>query len=200
MGRLSFSIKQKVDYLKKVEIWWLKKHGYLNGWKSGDIEWEGGFLNEKSSIGIEVCTIESYARFFYSQMEEKGEKKNFDYKVRLTTTPCNYGGVRYWFICPISKDETYCGRRVSVLYKAGDYFGCRHCHNLTYSSKNRNKKSELYPLFYFLDTERKLEELEETMKRRCYAGKPTKKQKKWRKLVEGLTDLSTLAASLDKKN
>jgi hypothetical protein len=30
--------------------------------------------------------------------------------VRITTTPCHYGGVRYWFLCPD------CSRRCAILY------------------------------------------------------------------------------------
>jgi hypothetical protein len=182
MGRWSFSSKQEADYLKKVEIWWLKKHGYLNGWKSGGIEWKSGFSDEKSSVGIEVCTIESYVRFFYTQTEENGGKKQFDYKVQLTTTPCNYGGVRYWFICPLSKNGVYCGKRVGVLYKAGDYFGCRHCYELTYSSKNENRRYKNYPLFFWLRSWKKIEELEEKIKRPYYKGKPTRKQRRLEKI------------------
>ena len=45
---------------------------------------------------------------FYSETTYRGDKKNktdeeikCDYKIQLTTTPCNLGGVRYWFICPM---------------------------------------------------------------------------------------------------
>jgi len=162
-------------------MWWLKKHGYLNGWKLGEMEWKSGFSN-KSSVGIEVCTIESYVRFFYTQTEENGEKKKFDYKVSLTTTSCNYGGVRYWFICPLSKNGVYCGRRVGVLYKAGDYFGCRHCYDLTYNSRNENHKYKNYPLLFWLKSWGKIEELEEKIKRPYYKGKPTRKQRKLEKI------------------
>ncbi|GAG06388.1 unnamed protein product [marine sediment metagenome] len=56
------------------------------------------------------------------------------YKGHLTSTHCNYGGQRYWFICPLSG----CNRRVAKLYKPnnGRYFGCRHCYNLAYASMN----------------------------------------------------------------
>jgi hypothetical protein len=182
MGRWSFSSKQEADYLKKVEIWWLKKHGYLNGWKSGGIEWKNEFSGDKSSIGIEACTIEGYVRFFYTQTEENGEKKKFDYKVQLTTTPCNYGGVRYWFICPLVKNGQPCGRQVGVLYKAGDYFGCRHCYELTYSSKNENRRYKSYPLLFWLKSWKKIEELEEKIKRPYYRGKPTRKQRRLEKI------------------
>ena len=48
--------------------------------------------------------------------------------VEITSTKCNYGGLRKWFICP------KCKRRVGVLYRKPllASFLCRHCQNLTY--------------------------------------------------------------------
>ena len=60
-----------------------------------------------------------------------------DYHVDLTTTPMPDGiGCRFWFCCPILIDGQQCGRRVGKLYlpPGAKYFGCRHCHDLTYSS------------------------------------------------------------------
>ena len=59
-----------------------------------------------------------------------GGKEEVRYPVRLVDTPCNFGGRRWWFTCPI------CKRRVAKLYlpPGAKYFGCRHCYNLTYQS------------------------------------------------------------------
>ena len=46
----------------------------------------------------------------------------------LDWTPCNYGGLRPWFICMT------CGRRVAKMYFGGKNFACRHCLDLTYRS------------------------------------------------------------------
>ena len=75
-------------------------------------------------------------RFSYSVAREGEEKESMDYKVQLVATPCRFGGRRYWFICPLSKDGRACGRRVARLYipPGGRYFGCRHCYELTYRS------------------------------------------------------------------
>ena len=76
---------------------------------------------------------ESLRLIYTLKKHSTGEKKDFDYSVRLTTTPLPWGGFRFWFICPI----VGCGRRVSVLYLApgGDYFACRHCYRLSYESR-----------------------------------------------------------------
>lgn len=178
MGRYYFSKKQEADYLKKIEIRWLKKQGYLNGWKFGTITWTHGFSGSQSSIDIMVSILDrnGYIRFQYTQTDSNGEKKEFDYRNEFTTTSCNYGGVRYWFICGLWINGVYCGRRVGVLYKAGDYFGCRHCYDLTYSSKNENRRYKNYPLFYMLFGYKKADELRQQIKRPYYAGKPTRKQ------------------------
>ena len=182
MGRWSYSNKTEADHLEKVEMWWLKKYGYLNGWKSGGIEWTIG-SGDKHSIGIEVSVMdEKYVRFHYTQTDYNGEKKDFDYKVPLTTTACNYGGVRYWFICPLSKNGVYCGRRVGVLYKGGDYFGCRHCYDLTYSSKKENKSYKYYPLFNTLTLEKKIRTWSHSNTDLC--GQNNQKQRKLNRTIE----------------
>ena len=194
MGRWSYSNRTEADYLKRVQIWWLKKYGYLEGWKSGSIVWTSGWDGSQSSIGITGMTSENYIRFYYTQTDSDGEKKDFDYRVQLTTTPCRYGRFRYWFICPLTVNGNYCGKRVGVLYKAGDYFGCRHCHNLTYSSRKENRRGGgMRYLFRILDAETKIEKIREKMKRSFYAGKPTRKMRRVMKLHRGiLPDIGTL--------
>jgi hypothetical protein len=64
------------------------------------------------------------------------EPQSADYRVRLTTTRPRFGGQRWWFICPLVVGGRACNRRVGKLYlpPAARYFGCRHCHQLTYTS------------------------------------------------------------------
>jgi hypothetical protein len=58
------------------------------------------------------------------------------YKTWLTTTNLHWGGVRWWFLCPLTTAGRSCGRRVRKLYlpPGGKYFDCRHCYDLTYQS------------------------------------------------------------------
>lgn len=120
MGRWYFGTKTEADDLKKIETSFLKKHGYFCGWKSGTITWTNGWSENKSSVGIEVSVMdnENYFRIHYTQTDrDSGEKKDFDYRIPLTTTPCHFGGKRYWFICPWYKNGEYCGRRVGYSTK-----------------------------------------------------------------------------------
>lgn len=178
--------RNEADDAKKISTSFLKKYGYFHGWKSGTITWtrSGAWGEHKSSVGIEVSTLEGdgYLRIEYTQTEQGGEKKSFDYKIPLTTTPCPYGGERYWFTCPWYKNGVYCGRRVGTLYKDGDYFACRHCYELTYSSQKVNRRYKMFHLFNVLTLEQKIEELRKQIKRPYYRGKPTRKQRQLDKL------------------
>ena len=77
-----------------------------------------------------VCAVE----FSYSWGPE-GRKENISYTVPLTWSPCNFGGSRPWFVCPGVVKGVSCGRRVAKLYLKHRYFLCRHCHDLTYASR-----------------------------------------------------------------
>lgn len=60
--------------------------------------------------------------------------------VQLSYSRCNYGGIRYWFLCP------GCDRRVGVLYRKPleETFFCRTCQSLTYQLiKYRRSQHEL---------------------------------------------------------
>ncbi len=183
----NFMSKNEADDARKITTSFLKKHGYFKyGWRSGTITWtQSGFGGEhKSSVSIQTSIgDEGYLRIYYTQTDrDTDEKKDFDYKIPLTTTPCRYGGKRFWFTCPWYKSGKYCGRRVGTLYKDGDYFACRHCYDLTYSSKKTNRRYNLFPLFNVLTLQKKMEDLEETIKRPYYNGKPTRKQRQLEKL------------------
>ncbi len=171
MSRWLLFTKKEADGLDRIKIWWLKKHGYLNEWKSGGIEWSCGWSNAKNSIGITASTMENYEhiRLRYTKKYLNGEKRDFDYRIQVTTTSCYFGGKRYWFVCPLSHNDIPCGKRIGVLYRIGDYFGCRHCHNLTYSSRN-SKYGAITSL-------QKLENLEKEIKRKFYKGNLTRKYK-----------------------
>jgi hypothetical protein len=68
------------------------------------------------------------------------DKTKMRYWINLETTPCNFGGERWWFRCPLvrgdSPNGSRCGRRCFKLYEppGANYFGCRECYDLTYES------------------------------------------------------------------
>lgn len=191
MGRYYYSKKDEADSLKKIQVWWLKKYGYLkSGWQAGGIKWTNGWTGKESNISfyINIFGVDNYLQLVYTQTDySSGEKQDFDYKIALTTTRCHFGGVRYWFTCPWYANGKYCGRRVGVLYLGGKYFACRYCYDLSYESRNENRRFRDYPLFFVLGGMRKIEELEQNIKRKYYRGKLTRKQRvlenlQWRML------------------
>ena len=59
-------------------------------------------------------------------------------EVELASTPVHFGGVRWWFVCPLG-----CGRRCRILYlpHGAHAFGCRECHRLTYKCRQKHRDS-----------------------------------------------------------
>lgn len=164
-------------------IFWLKRQGILkHNHYSGSITWSYGFSGNKSSIGytlVKNSDEADYVRLQYGQTDRwSGEKNDMDYRVPLVTTPCNYGGKRYWFKCCLSKNGVYCGRRVGVLYQIGKYWGCRHCGNVAYNAQAESKKHR--GMVCIPDVEK----AESEVKRKYYNSKMTRKYKRYLKLEE----------------
>ena len=53
--------------------------------------------------------------------------KPIEQRVPITWTRCHLGGRRPWFVCSVRTNGRYCGRRLAVLYAAGELFACRCC-------------------------------------------------------------------------
>ena len=75
----------------------------------------------------------AWVRLHYrSVATSSGATTEWDYRVQLTTTRPNFGGLRWWFICPIT------GTRVRVLYlpfKGKTVFASRQASGLAYRSQ-----------------------------------------------------------------
>jgi len=180
--------KQQAEWSNKLSIFWLKKNGYLNrecSYQSGGIKWTYGLSGNESSIGFSVEKESwgtpqetAYIRLKYAHTSRMtDEKENMDCKVELATTPCNYGDKRYWFICPLTKNGKYCGRRVGVLFSIGKWFGCRHCGEIAYAKQMEGGKFRWNGVS-IPDIER----AEKEVKRNYYNGKPTRKYRRLMRL------------------
>jgi len=179
MKTIENNYQQEADFLIKLNLASLKKQGYLDGPKTGILEWRRD--DEASSISIEshVDDYHPYLRLLYAQGDGEGNRQPLDYKIHLHRTPCNYGGWRFWFLCPLgTKSGLPCGKISAVLYKGGDYFGCRKCYNLTYWCRKHNNNHSLNSMMRSKKLINQLDKLEQEVKRSEYAGKPTKKQKR----------------------
>lgn len=66
----------------------------------------------------------------------KGEKLHTA-TIKISTVPCNYGGFRYYALCPI------CQKRVRTLYLHQNLLACRHCFRMGYMSQNATLSQRL---------------------------------------------------------
>ena len=148
MGRWPWSDRYTVEDCRSLSVTDMLKarvfeKGPGNYWVS---RWTNSAGEEIASIGYWVQSSETsslFLRFVYTiTRRDTDEKISLDYPIKLTTTPCNFGGVRYWFICPLELDGRPCGKRIGKLYlpPEGKYFGCRNCYNLTYESCRESHK------------------------------------------------------------
>lgn len=183
--------KQEADSLQKLTIQHLEKHGLLNGIQEKTLYWSVGFLGNKWPVHINVSTIKNdlHCRLNYSVGDIFGDAKKLNCKIKLTTTKCHFSGVRYWFICPLKRNDISCEKRVGTLYFFNNDFACRHCHDLTYASKNK-KPTPYDHLFKRLKGWLKIEDLLEEIKTPYYAGKPTKKYKRYKEMEKKMRALS----------
>lgn len=69
-------------------------------------------------------------RLTYTVRPESDDAREYEYRVALDYTECNFGGVRPWFRCP------QCGTRRGKLYlpPRRERFACRECYELGYQS------------------------------------------------------------------
>jgi len=174
MGRYYPRRKATVEESCDLTIFQLKKYRVLEGGHTTTvITWVERISSRQSRIGLEVnMTGEPYAKLEYSLTDREGNVTPCDYRVDLVTTPCNLGGVRYWFVCP------GCDRRVGGLYlPPGERrFRCRHCCNLSYRSRNREAVEA------WGHTSRQIEKLYGEIKRWTWRGRPTRKVRRLRAL------------------
>ena len=119
MGRGRWSRRYTVEDCKMISITQIKQEGHLKG----------------------ISGMENEIRLQYSRMVIPGEFEEYDYPIKLVSTPCFFGGRRWWFICCKDPDGVYCGNRVGRLYlpPKARYYSCRHCYNLTYASCRRSR-------------------------------------------------------------
>ena len=176
------SVKTKADSLIKLSVAYLRKNGFFRGVVSGDIIIPYGWEGPANSYNITVSLLDkddSYVEFSYASLQPDGQYKDFKYRVPLVTTACRYGGIRYWFRCSATVNGKYCGKRVAVLFKNGDYFACRHCHSLSYASRSSKGAYGLGKIDADLVCAAR-----DPHYQRYYRGKPTRKFRRALKMSE----------------
>ncbi|NIR49636.1 hypothetical protein GWO09_14770 [candidate division KSB1 bacterium] len=137
--------KLLVDEVHWLDMKSLKKMGVFT--RGSNVRWTSRWTcrgEESGSVGYHLVEDSSGGlalRFIYTLTEPyTGKKTDFDYRVHLDSTPCNYGGRRWWFICPL-RARPNCVRRCRVIYITPyNYtFGCRECSDLTYECRRKHR-------------------------------------------------------------
>ncbi|MEX2437150.1 MAG: hypothetical protein WD509_01050 [Candidatus Paceibacterota bacterium] len=158
------------DYAIKLDVWKLKKWGYLemNSCLSGTVTWTRGY--NKSRIGIEVKISNSEC---YVILDYLSNGEPIKYKVNLVTIPSNLGkGEIYYFECP----KTF--KRCRYLYSIGKYFYHREaflnsCYHVQTFSKNDRDKCKIIDATFKED--KAYQELYSPYFKKYYNGIPTKR-------------------------
>lgn len=171
----------EVEDCRVLDLKTFKKHfhDFYNN-RSGICTWSE-YGEVKSSLWYEIgISDEDHGSLTLSYTTTNGytgEKKDLNYSIYLSSTKCNYSGLRFWMHCPLEHNGKTCFRRVTKLYRVpnGHYFGCRKCLNLTYHSKSTNYRNSLFTCF---GKAFDMDEIRHKIKRKYYKGKPTKQMKR----------------------
>lgn len=135
--------KSTVEACKELDIGSWQRKGYFdNAPVSLTFSWNRGDRS-LGSIGVAVLNRNSIRLHYDSWIgDNRSNAKSLDYPIPVSWTECNFGGKRPWFICPGMVNGQACRRRVAKLYLDGSYFLCRHCHDLTYETRQTGKQDQ----------------------------------------------------------
>lgn len=138
--------KQTVEDCLQLDVNKLARDGLIRRtFASGSLTWTNTATGkEDASAGFRLEPFGETGlvfRLIYT-VTSRGEKHDVDEPIRLTTTQPHFGGLRWWFLCPLIVNGQPCGHRVGKLYlpPGANYYGCRHCYDLTYSSAQEAHK------------------------------------------------------------
>jgi len=110
------------------------------------VSWTRGEEKEVvGSISFRRVVVEDPGRraFRFIYKAGKGDAaREMDYVVHLVSALPHFGGVRWYFLCPLVHEGRPCLHRGEKLYlpPGGLYFGCRKCYDLTYTSSQDSHK------------------------------------------------------------
>jgi len=185
--------RDTTDNARSFSTFFLNKHNKLTPEcrsYHNNIIWSRN-CEELARIGYSISTVtgDAFIRLTYKLKRwNEDEWRPIDIKIKLESVPCHFGGERWYFRCGLSRNGVYCGRRVAILYQVGDYFGCRHCADLSYDSCNESKRFRGFP-WKLLTNQWKADEIYKTLRITHYKGKTTRKYQKcldlWGCEVEG---------------
>jgi hypothetical protein len=118
-----------VDGTRAIDVMKLARAGYLAGPQIGSWQWnyrDGSTASILITGGLDGVSLDY-------RLKSRGEDwQSVKQRIPIRWTPCRFGGERPWFICDVSSNGVYCGRRIAKLYGGGRLFACRRCCRLGY--------------------------------------------------------------------
>ena len=182
-GRGVWNRKTRVDEARSIDILDLQRKEVFS--KDSAWSWTSSWSRNGEVVASISYRVENGMdgptglRFIYSITDnETGAKKDYNYIIPVVSTRCNYGGKRWWFICPLVVNGRSCQRRCRIVYlpPEAEYFGCRECHRLTYESRQRHREK------FYEGFEKPYKAAEAAQEELARARSWEKKEKIWRKL------------------
>ena len=118
----------------------VKEKGTVGSWTRGSLRWSYEGCEPHAKTGYEANLIDPNAAWVRLTYTVNGTP--MDYQIRLVTTQPTYGGRRWWFLCPLTRNDGGPPRRMAKLYlpPGGRYFGSREAYELTYTSCQESGK------------------------------------------------------------
>jgi hypothetical protein len=138
MPRYASGWRLTCEGCKSLDIRELHRDHLLRPGRRFSLSWS---RNGEPTGGIDVETEPGAVLLLYrTRSGDSSEWRDIQQRISITWTRCALGGHRPWFICSVYSNGRFCGRRVAILYAAGDLFACRHCYGLAYASQSEGAR------------------------------------------------------------
>lgn len=119
---------------RSLDVRRLHRDGRLGAGQTFPYSWSsGGEPYGTIDVRIEGYSIVLTFRARRSQDDEW--RSVVEQAIPIVYTRCHFGRSRPWFRCSAHSSGRLCGRRVAVVYCAGESFACRNCCRLAYASQ-----------------------------------------------------------------
>jgi hypothetical protein len=136
MSKMVHGGRPTCESLPFIDVRRWHREGRLHPGQHFPCSWTWG--GESLGSIIVQTEAEAVVLMFRSRTSEEGEWKSIEQRVPIAWTECHLGGRRAWFRCTVYSGGRYCGRRVALLYGAGELFACRRCYRLPYASQHES--------------------------------------------------------------
>jgi hypothetical protein len=134
MARPAYGGRTTCESCKSIDVRRWHREGRLRVGQFFSWSWTCG---GEPSGNINVRTEANAVVLMYrSRSYGATEWKSVEQRVPIIWTACHLGGRRPWFVCSVYSGGRYCGRRVALLFSAGELFACRRCYGLAYASQH----------------------------------------------------------------